>query len=588
MHLLAAFRELPISLLITSLALATTALPVHGTDLTPDNFKTLTADGFWFIEYFSPYCSHCREFEPTWKKLVEETEHTTPSVKLAQVDCAVHGGTSSPVSTIALVAAYLSPIDLCAEKGVKAYPTMRMYRNGQDLEKYTGHRTLPDLHAFIKRHVDAVAPPPPKKSEIPPVNINGEVLQLTDSTFAANLAKGPMFVKFFAPWCGHCKKLAPVWRQLATHMKGKLNVAEVDCEEHGALCKANDVTGYPTLVYITKGGLKSDYNGGRKLEQLKAFADKASSAGFQPIKTEELDTLVKDNEVLYLLVHSAADTDILQTVQRAATPLLGSPSLFTSSDPALLTRFSVPQTSTWALVALKDHDARTPASILPERTATSEDKIRTWLLSHRLPTTIELTQDTFQGVMNAPQAPLVVIAAVGPSIMDRAQERVAEIGKKWRLRTQGSGMVAGREVVFATMDAEKWKDWMKSMYGIVNADAETELAGVKVVITDHKRLVYYDRDTVDSRIKLSSTPSLFAAVEAAASGKLAYKNSENAVERLARYLNNKMVSLEKYVVTYPWRAAFILFMVFVAVFLGLKRLIADDVPADYRKVDRLD
>ncbi|KAG5645761.1 hypothetical protein DXG03_005298 [Asterophora parasitica] len=493
MHFFAVLRDLPLSLLITSLALATNALPVTGTQLTPDNFADLTANGLWFIEYFSPYCGHCRHFEPTWKQLVEESATTAPTVHLAQVDCAVHG-------------------DLCTDKGINSYPTMRMYNNGDDLGRYTGYRELPDLHAFIKRHVDAVSPPPPPPplpTPTPPrsnVNLDGEVLKLTSTSFASHLAEGPMFVKFFAPWCGHCKKLAPVWRQLAKHMRGQLNIAEVDCDDHGALCKAYDVKGYPTLVYITAGGARSDYNGGRKLEQLRAFAEKASSADVQPIEAEELDGLVDENEVLYLLIHSAADTNIVETVQRASTPLLGSPSVYTSDDPALLTRFAIPQTSTWALLALKDHDL-TPTSLLPERAATGaamEDKVRKWLLENRLPTTVELTQDTL------------------------------------------------------------------------------------VVIADHQRLVYYDTDTTDSHIKLTSTTSLFAAVEAAAAGKLSYKNSENAIERLARYLSNKLTSFETYVVTYPWRAAFLLVVFFVALFFGIKRLIADDIPSDYRKVERLD
>lgn len=77
--------------------------------------------------------------------------------------------------------------------------------------------------------------------------------------------------------CGHCKKLAPIWTELARNMRGKLTIAEVNCEEQGALCRSQGVTGYPMLYYYPSGkDTKMEYTGGRKLEQLIAFAEKLS------------------------------------------------------------------------------------------------------------------------------------------------------------------------------------------------------------------------------------------------------------------------------------------------------------------------
>ena len=52
---------------------------------------------------------------------------------------------------------------------------------------------------------------------------------LTDKTFSEVIAKGYTFVKFFAPWCGHCKRLAPTWDALAREYQNNkdINIAKV-------------------------------------------------------------------------------------------------------------------------------------------------------------------------------------------------------------------------------------------------------------------------------------------------------------------------------------------------------------------------
>lgn len=87
--------DLPFSLLITSFALAVSAVPVHTAVLTPETFAPTIEKGVWLIEHFSPYCGHCRSFAPTWDKLVENNEKASdPGIHLAQVNCAADGGTS--------------------------------------------------------------------------------------------------------------------------------------------------------------------------------------------------------------------------------------------------------------------------------------------------------------------------------------------------------------------------------------------------------------------------------------------------------------------------------------------------------------
>ena len=62
-----------------------------------------------------------------------------------------------------------------------------------------------------------------------------------------------VFIKFFAPWCGHCKKLAPDWKKLATKLKGKVKIAEVDATVQTKLGSRFKIHGYPSLKFFAAG-----------------------------------------------------------------------------------------------------------------------------------------------------------------------------------------------------------------------------------------------------------------------------------------------------------------------------------------------
>eukprot|EP00047_Mylnosiga_fluctuans_P011103 m.19621 g.19621 ORF g.19621 m.19621 type:complete len:139 (+) comp3457_c0_seq1:441-857(+) len=97
----------------------------------------------------------------------------------------------------------------------------------------------------------------------------------TADNLHALLADGYVFVKFFAPWCGHCRNMAPAWKQLAGNYKDSatVKIAHVDCTQHSSACSENGVQGYPTLILFHNGQKVENYNGQRSIEAFTAFIE---------------------------------------------------------------------------------------------------------------------------------------------------------------------------------------------------------------------------------------------------------------------------------------------------------------------------
>ena len=132
-------------------------------------------------------------------------------------------------------------------------------------------------------------------------NAASSVLDLIPTNFdEVVLTSGkPALVEFFAPWCGHCKNLAPVWEELAEKFafaSDKVSIAKVDADEHKALGRRFGVQGFPTLKWFDgKSDVPTDYSGGRDLESLAAFiTDKTGLAAKMKKKAPSAVEMLSD------------------------------------------------------------------------------------------------------------------------------------------------------------------------------------------------------------------------------------------------------------------------------------------------------
>jgi len=100
-------------------------------------------------------------------------------------------------------------------------------------------------------------------------------IELTPDNFDEATAGKVVFIKMFAPWCGHCKKMKPDWDKLMEEYKDSETqlIADADCTaEAKPICDSNGVRGFPTLKYGDPNDLQ-DYQGARSYDALKKFID---------------------------------------------------------------------------------------------------------------------------------------------------------------------------------------------------------------------------------------------------------------------------------------------------------------------------
>ena len=140
-----------------------------------------------------------------------------------------------------------------------------------------------------------------------------------------------VLVEFYAPWCGHCKSLAPTYEKVATVFKQEEGVviANLDADAHKALGEKYGVSGFPTLKFFPKDNKAGhDYDGGRDLDDFVSFINEKSgtsrdSKGQLTSKAgivESLDALVKE------LVAASEDEKkaVLSRIEEEASTLKGS------------------------------------------------------------------------------------------------------------------------------------------------------------------------------------------------------------------------------------------------------------------------
>ena len=88
---------------------------------------------------------------------------------------------------------------------------------------------------------------------------------------------------FYAPWCGHCKRLKPTWDQFEkNNLDHKIKILSLNCDENHELAEKHHISGFPTIKYLPQGLATPEntleYDGDRSMESLTEFLHKISGS----------------------------------------------------------------------------------------------------------------------------------------------------------------------------------------------------------------------------------------------------------------------------------------------------------------------
>ena len=231
------------------------------TKLDSANFQSLvlSSPSLWFIEFYAPWCGHCQRLVPEWEKLARS------------FDTIVNIGSVDMTTDQSVGAAY----------NIQGFPTLKFF--GEDKTKpidYSGSRSASDMITFVLEQIKNVANErlrgKPQQQEKKKETTNSaeqnndeEVVVLTDDIFEQEVMRSEhaWLIEFYAPWCGHCKKLEPEWNELAKKVKGSVKIAKLDATVNSKMAQKYGVNGYPTIKFFPSGRKSDssfeDYTGSR-------------------------------------------------------------------------------------------------------------------------------------------------------------------------------------------------------------------------------------------------------------------------------------------------------------------------------------
>ncbi|KAM9285932.1 protein disulfide-isomerase TMX3 isoform 3-T3 [Cariama cristata] len=174
-----------------------------------------------------------------------------------------------------------------------------------------------------------------------------------DESFKENRKDDIWLVDFYAPWCGHCKKLEPVWNEVGLEMKNMgspVKVGKMDATSFSSIASEFGVRGYPTIKLL-KGDLAYNYRGPRTKDDIIEFANRVAGPLIRPLPSQHLfEHVQKRHRVLFVYV--GGESPLKEKYIEVASELIVYTYFFSASEDVLPEYVTLPELP--AVVVFKD------------------------------------------------------------------------------------------------------------------------------------------------------------------------------------------------------------------------------------------
>lgn len=231
-----------------------------------------------------------------------------------------------------------------------------------------------------------------------------------------------------APWCGHCKSLAPEYAKAAKQLaesKSPIKLGKVDATEEQSLAEEFGIRGYPTLKFF-RSGSPIDYNGGRQAEEIVNWLVKKSGPPAVELKTaDEIDAFVKDNNVVVIGFIKDAGSPIAKSFLAVANSVDSYP-FGIVTDEAL---FAKQDASPDSIILYKKFDEG--KSVYDGEA--NEEAIKQFITVQSLPLIVDFNHDSAQKIFGGSiKNHLLLFLSKNAGHVEKYVDAIKDLAKKFR------------------------------------------------------------------------------------------------------------------------------------------------------------